>query len=71
LTPKEPATGDKQAMVVLNQTLSQRIDELVISALKVSDMPHAVGRPTRSRKRDDLDRLLAEAAERVATGRRD
>ncbi|HEX2784896.1 MAG TPA: hypothetical protein VHN36_15035 [Ilumatobacteraceae bacterium] len=71
MTPKEPATGDKQAMVVLNQTLSERIDQLVISALKVSDVPHAVGRPTRSRKRDDLDRLLAEAAERVATGRRD
>jgi hypothetical protein len=66
--PTVPAAQDKIALVALNNRLGQRVDELVISALKATEVPPKGKAPKRSRKRDTLDRLIADAAARATAG---
>lgn len=63
--PTVAAAGDKLALVALNNSLSQRVDQLVISALKAAGVPQNGKAPKRSRKKDTLDRLIADAAARA------
>jgi hypothetical protein len=76
-TPERPVSRDDRAVAALTDHLLQRVDELVVDALKIEQPPidhHAAppkaGSPpkrTRSRRKDALDRLIDEAAARAAT----
>jgi hypothetical protein len=55
-----PVAKDKLAMTALSQKLNERVDELVMSALK-TDVPKDGAAPKRSRRKDDLDRLITAA----------
>jgi len=63
--PTVPAANDEVALVALNNSLGQRVDELVISALKTTGVPQKGKAPRRSRKKDTLDRLITEASARA------
>jgi hypothetical protein len=65
--PTVAAASDKVALVALNNGLSQRVDELVISALKAVGVPQNGKAPRRSRKKDTLDRLIDDAAARTTS----
>jgi len=74
-TPQRPVSRDDRAVGALTDQLLQRVDELVISSLKINQpidhhgaAPHGGPPPkrTRSRRKDALDRLIDEASARAA-----
>jgi hypothetical protein len=64
----EPAAHDERARAALSGALGRRVDDLVQSALKVADTPPKGMRPKRGRRKDTLDRLIAEAESRARAG---
>jgi hypothetical protein len=60
--PTAPVSQDQGALAHLNAQLSQRVNDLVISALKfdTARLPKDA-KPRRSRRKDDLDRMIADA----------
>jgi hypothetical protein len=59
-----PVLRDKIAMTALGRQLNERLDELMLSTLKAQVAAPTAGAQRRARRRDDLDRLIAEAETR-------
>jgi hypothetical protein len=70
--PTVSAAEDQVALAALSGVLGRRVDDLVMSALKAQEAPPKGARVKRGRRKDTLDRLIAEAEARVAAddGRR-
>ncbi len=65
-----PVAKDQRALAALTTSLGARVDELVISALKLDPAgPKGEAAPLRRRKKDALDRLIADAEQRRSTPR--
>lgn len=60
--PTAPVSKDPAALAALTNRLTQRVDELMVSALKLEAQGDAA--PTRSRRRDGLDRMISDARRR-------
>ena len=59
----KPLSGDQLARARLGNHLGDRVAQLTVDALKLDTaVPHGEGIRRRSRKKDDLDRLIEQAA---------